>query len=42
MAGSIAGALNGFASVPQDRYHEVLAANTLDIAQRLAGVAHML
>ena len=44
MAGSIAGALNGFARVPQDRYQEVLAANSLDLAdlaRRLAAVAHM-
>jgi len=42
MAGSIAGALSGFSSVPRERYDEVVSANEIDIASlasRLAGVA---
>lgn len=42
MAGSIAGALTGFAAVPQERYREVVEANRIDLkslADRLAAVA---
>jgi len=42
MAGSIAGALSGFAAVPQERYLEVVEANETDLlslAERLAMVA---